>query len=242
MDDYSLKNLINQLIRLPNSNETEWVEFKHDNSNKEAIGEYISAIANSARLLNRPNGYIVWGIDDISHDIVGTNFKPSLKKIGNQEFESWLAHLLAPRLDFRFYETGTDAKHIVILEIPAAMHTPVRFKDNEYIRVGSYKKKLKEYPEKERALWKLFNDYKFETEVAKPELTGSEALKLLDYPKYFELIELPLSEHKKGILERLEKENIIKSERENNYSITNLGAILFSKNLDDFPRLKRKAL
>ena len=47
-------------------------------------------------------------------------------------------------------------KNIVILEIPHAHSQPTSFKDEEYIRVGSYKKKLKDFPEKERKLWLSF--------------------------------------------------------------------------------------
>ena len=40
-------------------NETEWLEFKKDNQNLPKIGEYISAIANSAALCGKENGYLV---------------------------------------------------------------------------------------------------------------------------------------------------------------------------------------
>jgi len=42
--DY-INNLIRELISLPN--ETEWVEFKHNNDEPQMIGEYISALGNS---------------------------------------------------------------------------------------------------------------------------------------------------------------------------------------------------
>ena len=40
-----LKSLVKEIIKLPN--ETEWIEFKHNNDEPQMIGEYISAIANS---------------------------------------------------------------------------------------------------------------------------------------------------------------------------------------------------
>ena len=46
-DDY-LGGLIRELCKLPT--ETEWVEFKENNSDPQEIGEYISALANSAAL------------------------------------------------------------------------------------------------------------------------------------------------------------------------------------------------
>ncbi len=148
----------NQIIRTVNElratqRETECVEFKHNNTKPDDIGEYISALSNSATLLNEPAGFIVWGVSDTTHEVVGTNFKPHLERIGEQELENWLSTHLTPRVAFEIYEVEINNLPVVIFEIPAARHTPVRFKDNEFIRVGSYKKKLKDYPEKERALW-----------------------------------------------------------------------------------------
>jgi hypothetical protein len=37
------------------------VEFKVDNRNPEMIGEYISALSNSATIWNKEKGYILWG-------------------------------------------------------------------------------------------------------------------------------------------------------------------------------------
>ena len=46
-----LIQLLKTLIALPK--ECEWVEFKHNNANPEEIGEYLSALSNSAYLLQR---------------------------------------------------------------------------------------------------------------------------------------------------------------------------------------------
>lgn len=42
--------------------ECEWVEFKHNNADPAEIGEYISALSNSAALHGRDDGYVVWGV------------------------------------------------------------------------------------------------------------------------------------------------------------------------------------
>lgn len=60
-EDY-LTALVKELTSLPN--ETEWVEFKVNNKEPNMIGEYISALSNSATLLGREKGYLVWGIDN----------------------------------------------------------------------------------------------------------------------------------------------------------------------------------
>ncbi len=146
---------IAELLRLPA--ETEWVEFKRDNTDAKTIGEYISALANSAALHGKLTAYIVWGVADGTHTAVGTGFRPKQKKHGNEDLESWLLHQLKPRIDFKIHESDSGGTHMVLFEIQAANSEPVRFNGEEFIRVGSYKKKLKDYPGKERELWRVLS-------------------------------------------------------------------------------------
>ena len=73
-EDY-YKSLVERLRMLPT--ETECVEFKCNNENVQMIGEYISALSNSAALNGKETAYIIWGIDDITHEVVGTAFSPA---------------------------------------------------------------------------------------------------------------------------------------------------------------------
>jgi ATP-dependent DNA helicase RecG len=239
MNQIQLRRLLTGLQNLPS--EKEWVEFKENRADPEDIGEYASALSNTARLKSEPYGYMVWGVRDQTHELVGTNFVSETAKQGNEELEHWLVRSLTPRLDLRFYSLIVEGKSIVILEIPATLHTPVQFKSNEFIRVGSLKKKLKDYPEKERELWQVFNASRFEEEIARSGLDGDEILQLLEYTKYFEMIGQPLPQNKDGILIKLAADSLIKKALDG-WSITNLGAILFAKNLNEFGRLSRKAL
>ena len=222
-DDY-LISIIHELRKLPR--ETEWVEFKHNNDTPEEIGEYLSALANAAALLGKVNAYLLWGVDDKTHDIMGTTFQPSAVKIGGEELENWLLRLLTPKINFHFYELTVDDRPLVLLEIGAAFRHPVRFKGAEDIRVGSYKKKLKEFPEKERELWRVFDQTPFEREVSAENVSSDEVFRLLDYPAYFDLLSLPLPEGREGILSALEGDEMIVTGKGGNWNITNLGAIL----------------
>lgn len=195
--DY-LASLVHELCDLPR--ETEWVEFKVNNDNPEEIGEYISALANAAALQGKAFAYLVWGVDDADHKNVGTSFDPFSTKVGNEELESWLLKLLEPKIDFRFFRVSIDGKPVVVLEIAQAARHPVRFKGQKFIRVGSYKKKLEAVPEKERALWRIFDQTPFEDGLAIDRITTDEVLQLLDYPAYFDLLELPLPDNREGIL------------------------------------------
>ncbi|WP_291983607.1 hypothetical protein [Candidatus Accumulibacter sp. ACC005] len=40
------------------------------------LGEYVSALANSACLLGKPRAYLVFGIQDGSHAVMCTTFDP----------------------------------------------------------------------------------------------------------------------------------------------------------------------
>lgn len=235
-----LAGLLRELQALPK--ETEWVEFKENMTDAQSIGEYIAALSNSAALCGKASGYMVWGIHDATHAVVGTTFNPRLGKVGNEELENWLLKLLNPRINFTFYEIEQDAGKVVVLEIARAMGKPVQFQHVEYIRIGSYKKKLKDYPEKERALWRIFDAKPFEELVAAEHVADADVLRLIDYPAYFDLLDMPLPENRQGILTRLADDGMIQPDDAGGWDITNLGAILFAKKLDEFKRLTRKAV
>jgi len=151
VNNEELKTLIDELRSLPK--ETEWVEFKVNNDRPDDIGEYISALANSACLHEQPAGYLVFGIEDKKHNVVGTVFHPRQAKVGGEEIENWLAKQLSPRVDFIIFECDFNGRHIVAFKVDPAHHIPVKFKDEAFVRIGSYKKKLKNFPEKERKIW-----------------------------------------------------------------------------------------
>ena len=240
MDSAQFLSRVHELTAL--SEETEWVEFKHNNANPHEIGEYVSALSNSASLLGKTCAYILWGIEDKTHRIIGTTFYPFREKVGNENLENWLLTQLKPRIDVRIHEGEVNGQTVVLFEIQSAPNRPVRFNGVEYIRIGSYKKKLHDHPEKERELWRVFERTSFEKGVAMEGVTSDEVLSLLDYPNYFQLMEQPLPDNRSAILERLASEKMISSAGVGRYNITNVGAILFAQNLMNFERLSRKAL
>jgi ATP-dependent DNA helicase RecG len=235
-----LLGILTELRKLPR--ETEWAEFKHNNTKPDEIGEYLSALANSAALTGKVHAWLVWGVDNETHGIAGTTFKPADEKVNGQELESWLLQLLSPKINFRFHTFLAEGKSVVLLEIGAAFRHPVQFKGIEYIRIGSYKKKLKDFPEKERELWRVFDQTLFEKEIAAEQVSADEVLKRLDYPSYFDLLSLPLPEGRDGVLAALATDEIIEHGKGGRWNITNLGAILFARRLADFRTLRRKAV
>lgn len=234
-----LSQLLNDLVALPR--ESEWVEFKVNNFRPQDIGEYLSALSNSACYHNQRYGYLVFGIEDETHRLVGTTFRPTEEKIGNQELENWLATQLNPRIDFTIFEIDLEERHFVILRVDATRGTPVGFRGIPFIRIGTYKKRLDDHPERERKIWNSSSIRLFEKESAFEHATEEDVLQLIDYPAYFDLVKLPLPDNRKGILEKLEQERAIVYEQ-GNLVITNLGAILFAKQIEKFERLGRKAV
>ena len=222
------------------SQESEWLEFKENNYDPERIGKNISAISNSVALLERDKGYILWGLDNVTGKLVGTDFQPRNYKVGNEELENWLLRLLKPKVDFRIYEESLDEKKIVLFEINSSTHQPISFKNIEYIRIGSYTKKLQDHPEKEKTLWKIFDTKSFEERLAIESITSDKVLQLIDFSNYFKRINELIPESHTAILERLINEQIITSKNGTGiYNITNLGAILFCNNLKECGFIKK---
>ena len=236
-----LTNLVDNLRRLPQ--ETEWVEFKVNQATEpQPIGEYISALANGAALNGETTAYMLWGIENASHAVVGTEFNPGTVKQGNASLEHWLRLGLTPRIDFRFHETVIDGKQVVILEIEPTTQQPVAISGREYIRVGDVKTELRNHPEKERALWQLSNQTRFEEQIAFERASDDDVLSTLNCPAYFDRLGVPLPDGRAAIFDRLRENGLILPSDAGGWNITNLAAVLFARNLNDFPRIGRKSL
>lgn len=227
------------LLALPR--ETEWIELKQNNDDPETIGEYLSALSNSAALHGKDAGYLVWGIEDHTRRVVGTTAKPRERRIGNEELENWLAHGLSPRIDFHFSEMSIDDHRVVALRVQAATAYPVAFKGVEWIRVGTIKKKLKDHPGKEKELWAKLAHMPVEVGIAASGVSGEEVLTRLDYAAYFDLAGHAAPATRGAILDRLATERLVARRGDDVYDITNLGALLFARLLAEFPTLARKA-
>ena len=227
-----LQSLVSELSKYPN--ETEWIEFKCNYKDPQMIGEYISALSNSAALSGKPKGYLVWGINNENHNIEGTVFQYRKSKKGNEELESWLAHMLIPYIDFKFFEVSMDGITVVVLEIPCADKQPVSFAGAEYIRVGTSKMNLKKFPDKERELWRTFDSLPYELRNAANNLSEDEVAARLNYPEYYEKLALPIPRNREQVFEDFQSEKFIIRNEAGNWSITNLGALMIAKDLKKF--------
>jgi ATP-dependent DNA helicase RecG len=134
--------------------ETEWLEFKANRYEPQVLGEYVSALANSACLLGRPRGYLAFGIEDGSHAVVGTTFDPQAEKgKGEQLLPLWLSLGLRPNVGFEIHAFTYQGARVVLFEVHPAFDRPVEFYGTAYVRDGTSKTELSKYPEKARAIW-----------------------------------------------------------------------------------------
>ena len=74
MEQQALIEALEKLRRLPREAAT--VEFKLNWENPFDIGQYISALGNSAALEGHDRAWMVWGVHDKNHEVKGTQFNP----------------------------------------------------------------------------------------------------------------------------------------------------------------------
>ena len=236
----NLELLVDELRKYDSENY--WLEFKHNNYDPDMIGKDISALSNGAAYAEKNCSYMIWGIDDTTHEIVGTEYDQYTLKVGNQEIESWLRNLLSKNVEFEFQTIFMNNKKVVVLIIYKATNQTATFKKVDYIRVGSYTAKLNEYPQMQAQLWDKLRNSRFEEQYAKQDLTDEEAVRLLDFSIYFDIKKEPTPTNISGLVHYMLEECVLSKQDNGMYAITNLGAILFAKRLSDFPRLERKAV
>lgn len=221
--------------------ESEWLEFKENMADPEEIGAYVSALSNSAALHGESRGYIVWGVQDGTHSLVGTSFNLRTAKKGNQALHLWLLSKLRPDPGLTLHFGKIAGKDVGVLEIAAASHAPVLFNGTAYIRIGSHKKKLNDHPVQAKQLYRNLDDVPFEHRLAVTGLEVDEVLEQLEYGVYFTLQQRAVPTAPELILEALVADQIVVLEPSGRYAITNLGALMFAERLTDFPALERKA-
>ena len=237
-------DLINSIINeaRKNQNELPWIEFKDNFSNPDEIGEYVSALSNTAALYNQEHAFMIWGVNNETHNLTNTSFDPFKSVKGNQDLSLWISTQLDPQVQFYFHKTIIEGKRVVLLEIGRAFSSPIKFRGEDYIRIESAKKKLKDFPDTERELWAIFSKKPFESLIAMENVSADYVLRELDYPAYFDMLNLELPSNKNQIISTLLDDSMIFKSEAGGYNITNLGAVLFARRIADFPSLERKSV
>lgn len=222
------------------SSEAEWLEFKGSACDQSDVGEYISALANGAMLADRDHAYLVFGVADATRDRIGTTIRLKSWKVKGENFEQWVNRQIEPRINIELVDFEHEGKKFGMVVIEPSYHRPVAFAGVEYIRVGENKKRLKDFPERERALWLATSRRKFEQAIALAGVPEDNIHKLLDVNISYSLREKPVPTGQAEIMKELLSEGYIVDSMDGTYSITNMGALLFAFDLTQFPSIAQK--
>ena len=125
-------------------------------------------------------------------EVAGSSFRYRLEKKGNEELGNWPRHRLTDNASFEFAEGEVGGMHVTVLMVHAAFHHTVDFERVPYVRVGSYTKRLREYPAMGSEVWDRITKFDFESVTARGGLPLPDALSPLDFPKYFDLLGAPM--------------------------------------------------
>ena len=129
-----------------------------------------------------------------------------------------------------------------IIVIEPTYDRPVCFAGIGYIRIGQNTRKLKEFPNHERALWLATGRRKFEDAIALPNLSAGAIFEYLDIDTYYKLSNDPKPDNVEEIIRKLIYHGFIVDNMQGTYDITNLGAILFAKDIRHFPSIASKSV
>lgn len=128
-----MESLLRQF--LSQDTETEILEFKEAKTqyDKDKMGRYFSALSNEANLKNRPNAWLILGVDN-KKQIVGTQISDAQIN----EYKKEVSDHTSPNLTFReVHKVQIDGKLVLLCEIPATPKgMPVSWKRQYYGRDG----------------------------------------------------------------------------------------------------------
>lgn len=135
MDQATLQSLLSSLIA---TWENEVAEFKRAGNDYDTnkIGEYFSALANEANLRNVERAWLVFGVDNKTRSIVGSDYRQDHERLHSLKMQ--IAADSEPSITFRdIHELQAPQGRVVLFEIPAApLGIPIAWKGHYYARAG----------------------------------------------------------------------------------------------------------
>jgi ATP-dependent DNA helicase RecG len=234
------KALLDRLLQ--EATETPWLEFKENNCDPNVIGPCVAACSNAAILAGKDRAFIVFGIQDQTKAKVGTTIRLNNHKVGGDQFTNWISRQIAPRLQMEYLDFADNGKDFSILCVEQTYDRPVAFEQVEYIRIGTSVKKLKDYPEHAKSLWLATAKHKFEEAIALPHQSADQILEKLDTPTYYSLSQEEQPKSNSETIRKFLSRGFILDDMEGGFDITNLGAILFARDITLFPTISTKSI
>lgn len=225
----AIKILRDSLYPIPSElNELDWKSGLSDKS--ERIAQHISAFANM-----KGGGILVYGVnnDGTCFSITKDEIDKIVQTLGNIAHNNLVYSIPIEHsiLDYEGYS-------LLFVYIPEQSDKPVHLRGKDiytsYCRSAGQTVKMSRNQVK--ALIATSQGITFEEQVAKGELTKEEVLDLLDYKALYRILDKNLPKSEDSIIDRLTDYKLCKQTGDY-WTISNLGAVLFSKNLQNFPNL-----
>ncbi|WP_352569752.1 ATP-binding protein [Mesorhizobium opportunistum] len=234
---HDVEQLVRRLVGYPR--ESEWLEFKMNEFQPETIGKYVSALSNSAILAGEDCGYLVFGVEDGTHEILGTTVRLAHEKVGNDTFLHWLNGRLLPRVTVDLKSVFFGSRRVEILAVAHGYQQPVKFNGTAYIRIDTSLHPLSSDGDRERALWQATSRFSFEQAVVQSHMPASQI-----FEKFYvtELLEgLGIARQTvAGAVEYLAQEDLIRDNKQGGFDATNLLVLASSKDMRTISGLERK--
>lgn len=114
-----LHNILQNLRNLTAENEV--VEFKEAKNTYDfnKLGKYFSALSNEANLKGKPYAWLIFGVENSKHAIVGTKFRIQRKDLDSLKSE--IANKTTNRITFvEIHELDEPEGRVILFQIPAA--------------------------------------------------------------------------------------------------------------------------
>jgi ATP-dependent DNA helicase RecG len=216
---------------------TRWLQTPKEGAHlefKEASNQYDfeKVLRYSVAFANEDGGKLILGVTDrLPRTIVGSSAFPDPGALQTRIFN---------KLRFR-----VDIEELILPEGRVLIfHIPPRPRGTAYNIDGAYLMRSADQlvAMSEDRLRAIFAEGKPDwlSEVAQSNVAGQDVITLLDTQSYFDLLNIPYPSTREAVLDRLQREKLI-LDCDGEWNISNLGAILFAKKLEDFDSVRRKA-
>lgn len=141
----SIEDVLNRLLNAPAESEILEFEDNRRNLSDDEFGEYFSALSNEANLNEVESAWLVFGVNDRTRNITGTEYKNTADGLNHLKLH--ISNNVTDNLSFRSYEIHVDGRRVLLFEIPPAEPgVPTRYRMIAYGREGESKTVLS--PEK----------------------------------------------------------------------------------------------
>lgn len=228
--------LYNSLNPVPTElNEIDW---KSGLSTKtDRLAQHLSAFAN-----NRGGGILVYGVNNngTCTSINKDEADEIIRTLGNIAHNNLVYPIQIEHdiLDF-------EGHSLLFVYIPEQKNKPVYLRGRDifdsYCRTAGRTEKMSQNAVK--MLLAESEGTSFEQSIAKADINDEDVLRLLNYRKFYEMLNRSIPTNVSGILSNMSEYGICKyNDKRGLWAITNLGAIMFANNLKDFDSLEAKSV